>query len=45
MLVIISDLHLSDASGGAPLDPGAFDLFADRLRDMAQRASLRVHLR
>lgn len=42
MLVIISDLHLTDAAGGAPLDPGAFDLFADRLRDLAQRASLRV---
>lgn len=42
MLVIISDLHLAGAASGAPLDPGAFDLFADRLRDMAQRASMRV---
>jgi UDP-2,3-diacylglucosamine pyrophosphatase LpxH len=42
MLVIISDLHLTDGAGGGSLGNGAFDLFADRLRDLAQRASLRA---
>jgi UDP-2,3-diacylglucosamine pyrophosphatase LpxH len=42
MLVIISDLHLTDGSTTATIDPGAFDIFADRLRDLAQRASWRA---
>jgi UDP-2,3-diacylglucosamine pyrophosphatase LpxH len=42
MLVIISDLHLTDGTSGTTVDPGAFDMFADRLRDMAARASWRA---
>ena len=42
MLVIISDLHLTDGSAGRALDGGAFDLFADRLGDLALRASQRT---
>jgi len=42
MLVFISDLHLTDGTSGASLHPGAFHIFADRLRDMAQRASWRA---
>ncbi|QDU94862.1 metallophosphoesterase family protein [Lignipirellula cremea] len=41
MLVIISDLHLTDGTSGATLHPGAFHIFAERLHDMAQRASWR----
>ena len=42
MLVIISDLHLTDGTTGATLDSGAMDLFADRLADLAWRASWRA---
>ena len=42
MLVIISDLHLNDGTTGTVLDPGAMDLFADRLCDLALRASWRA---
>jgi UDP-2,3-diacylglucosamine pyrophosphatase LpxH len=41
MLVIISDLHLNDASTGAAVDPAAFQIFAERLCDLAIRASWR----
>ncbi len=41
MLVIISDLHLTDGSGGASIPTGAFQLFAERLRDLAISASFR----
>src|SRR6185369_16956740 len=42
MLVIVSDLHLTDGSTGATLEPGAMDLFAERLADLAWRASWRA---
>lgn len=42
MLVIISDLHLSDGSFGTTLAPGAFQMFAGRLADLARRASWRA---
>ncbi len=42
MLAIVSDLHLNDGSTGAVLDPGAMDLFTDRLADLAYRASWRA---
>ena len=42
MLVIISDLHLTDGSGGASIPIGAFHLFAERLRDLAISASFRA---
>ena len=42
MLVIISDLHLTDGTSGSTISPGAFDLFAGELRDMAEAASWRV---
>ncbi len=41
MLVIISDLHLTDGSSGASIPSGAFALFAERLRDLASAASWR----
>jgi len=42
MLVIVSDLHLTDGSTGATLEPGAMDLFAERLADLAWRACWRA---
>lgn len=42
MLVIISDLHLTDGTGGATISSGAFELFAERLQEMALSASRRV---
>lgn len=42
MLVIISDLHLTDGTSGATISPGAFELFADALGDLARGASCRV---
>src|SRR3954452_20855340 len=42
MLVIVSDLHLTDGTTGATLDSGAMELFADRLSDLAWRASWRA---
>ena len=42
MLVIISDIHLTDGSSGATISPAAFHLLAERVEDMAQRASYRV---
>jgi len=42
MLVIVSDLHLNDKTTGSPLDPGAFQIFAERLHETAVRASWRA---
>lgn len=42
MLVIISDLHLTDGTGAATISPGAFDIFAEQLQDLAASASWRV---
>lgn len=42
MLVIISDLHLTDGSSGATISPGAFQLFAQELADLAHSASWRA---
>jgi UDP-2,3-diacylglucosamine pyrophosphatase LpxH len=42
MLVIISDLHLTDGTSGASLPSGAFEIFAERLRDLALSASYRA---
>ncbi len=42
MLVLISDLHLTDGSSSATTAPGAFRLFARRLRELAEIASWRA---
>ena len=42
MLVIISDLHMTDGTSGPSLDGGVFQLFAERLHDLALRASWRT---
>lgn len=42
MLVIISDLHLTDGSSGQTISPGAFDIFYERLVDLAVAASWRL---
>ncbi|HZZ72525.1 MAG TPA: hypothetical protein VFE24_09745, partial [Pirellulales bacterium] len=42
MLVIISDLHLTDGTVGNSLPTGAFQIFAERLRDMTISASFRA---
>lgn len=41
MLVIISDLHLTDGTSGSTISPGAFALLAERLADLAFSASER----
>ena len=41
MLIIISDLHLSDGTCGQSISPDAFCVFAERLDAMAMRASWR----
>jgi UDP-2,3-diacylglucosamine pyrophosphatase LpxH len=41
MLVIISDLHLTDGTSGETIRNGAFRAFRDRLRDLAFDASWR----
>lgn len=41
MLVVISDLHLTDGTSGDTIRKGAFRLFENRLRDMAYDASWR----
>lgn len=41
MLVIISDLHLSDGTSGQTISAGAFRIFRNRLSDMAYDASWR----
>jgi len=42
MLVIISDLHLTDGTSGATISTDAFTIFADKLRQVAYRASWRA---
>lgn len=42
MLVVISDLHLTDGSSGATISPGAFTVFAEGLQDLAVCASKRA---
>lgn len=42
MLVILSDLHLTDGTTGRSLAPGALRLFAERLADLACAASWRA---
>lgn len=42
MLVIISDLHLNDGTTGAGTNSGVIDIFAERLSDLAARASWRA---
>ncbi|MEX2121243.1 MAG: hypothetical protein WD847_16745 [Pirellulales bacterium] len=42
MLVIISDLHLTDGTSGATVSSGAFEIFAQRLSDLAVAASYRA---
>lgn len=41
MLVLISDLHMTDGSSSATTSPGAFRLFGRRLRELAEMASWR----
>jgi UDP-2,3-diacylglucosamine pyrophosphatase LpxH len=41
MLVIVSDLHLADGTTGMRTPAGAFELFRERLEDMAYNASQR----
>jgi hypothetical protein len=41
MLVIVSDLHLTDGTTGMCMPAGAFELFRERLQDMAYDASNR----
>ena len=41
MLVIVSDLHLTDGTSGQTIKENAFRIFADRVRDMAFDASWR----
>jgi len=41
MLVIISDLHLTDGTSGSTISPGAFALLAERLADLSLSASQR----
>jgi len=45
MLVIISDLHLTDGSSGETIKEGAFRAFREHLRDLAYDASWRGHAR
>ncbi len=42
MLVIASDLHLTDGTTGTCIPAGAFELFRERLEDMAYGASQRA---
>ncbi len=42
MLVIVSDLHLTDGSVGQSIPAGAFQIFARRLRDLTVSASYRT---
>jgi UDP-2,3-diacylglucosamine pyrophosphatase LpxH len=41
MLVIISDLHLTDGTSGSTISPGAFQLLSERIVDLAIGASQR----
>jgi hypothetical protein len=42
MLVIISDLHLTDGTSGETIRTGAFRIFRERIRDLAYDASWRT---
>ena len=42
MLIIISDLHLTDGTCGKSISASAFQLFLDRLKELAYHASWRV---
>ncbi len=42
MLIIVSDLHLGDGTCGKSISASAFELFADRLQEMADNASQRA---
>lgn len=42
MLVIISDLHLTDGTTGDTISTGAFEIFVERLQELAARASWRA---
>ncbi|HEX3870467.1 MAG TPA: hypothetical protein VHV77_08530 [Pirellulales bacterium] len=42
MLVIVSDLHLTDGTAGPSVSPQAFELFASQLRSLAENASWRA---
>ncbi|HEX3655682.1 MAG TPA: hypothetical protein VHV55_07755 [Pirellulales bacterium] len=42
MLVIISDLHLTDGTTGSTIAPAAFDIFAQEVRDLIYSASWRA---
>ena len=42
MIVVVSDLHLTDGASGRGVEPGAFTVFARLLGDMARHASHRV---
>jgi UDP-2,3-diacylglucosamine pyrophosphatase LpxH len=42
MLVIFSDLHLTDGTSSETISPGAFHLLAERIEDLALRASCRT---
>ena len=42
MIVIVSDLHLTDGSSGETIEEGAFRVFRERLRDLVYDASKRV---
>jgi len=41
MLVIISDLHLTDGTSGQTIKARAFQIFAERLQELARDASTR----
>ena len=41
MIVIISDLHLTDGTSGQTIKTGAFQIFAERMREHARDASSR----
>lgn len=41
MLVVISDLHLTDGTVGETISPGTFSVFARRLNELAEAASWR----
>jgi hypothetical protein len=41
LLIIISDLHLVDGTCGVPISSAAFNLFADRIKELAINASWR----
>jgi len=42
LLIIISDIHLGDGTCGKPITTAAFQLFTDRLKELARNASQRV---